>query len=156
MCTVYVFVFVCTVYVFVFVCTVYVFVFVCTYCISVCVCVCVCVCVFKELLLLMLYMYVHTTPQLMVEIGNDRSNLFWEKHCKQERLKADVERDIRESFILAKYKDHSWIPEPSGEDRETLSRQLNICVASNNLMRTIQLLVHRADVRLHVYHCRYL
>ena len=82
----------------------------------------------------------------MIEIGNDRSNQFWEKHCKQERLQADVERDIRESFIRAKYQDRSWIPQPSGESQEALSRQLHICVASNNLMRTIQLLIHGADV----------
>ena len=87
------------------------------------------------------------SPQLMVEIGNDRSNQFWEKHCKQERLQANVERDIRESFIRAKYQDKSWIPQPLGEDRETLTRQLLICVASNDLMRTIQLLIHGADVR---------
>ena len=85
----------------------------------------------------------------MVEIGNDRSNLFWEKHCKQERLQSDVERDIRESFIRAKYQDRSWILQPSGESREALSRQLHICVASNNLMRTIQLLVHGADVSVY-------
>lgn len=81
----------------------------------------------------------------MVEIGNERSNVFWEKHCKQERLQANVERDIRESFIRAKYQDRSWIPQPTGES-EALSKQLLICVASNNLMRTIQLLVHGADV----------
>lgn len=82
----------------------------------------------------------------MVEIGNNRSNVFWEKHCKQERLQANVERDIRESFIRAKYQDRSWIPQPTGESSEALSKQLLICVASNNLMRTIQLLVHGADV----------
>ncbi|CAI8051664.1 Arf-GAP with Rho-GAP domain, ANK repeat and PH domain-containing protein 1 [Geodia barretti] len=82
----------------------------------------------------------------MVEIGNERSNQFWEKHCQQERLEAGVERDIRESFIRAKYQDRAWIPQPTGEDREALSKQLLVCVASNNLMRTIQLLVHGADV----------
>ena len=90
--------------------------------------------------------HAHTPKQLMVEIGNERSNQFWEKHCKQERLQAGVERDIRECFIRAKYQDRSWIPQPSAEDRETLSQQLLVCVASNNLMRTIQLLVHGAKV----------
>jgi hypothetical protein len=84
--------------------------------------------------------------RLMVEIGNDRSNQFWEKHCQQERLQAGVERDIRESFIRAKYQVRSWIPQLPGEDRGSLSRQLFACVASNNLMRTIQLLAHGADV----------
>ena len=87
----------------------------------------------------------------MVEIGNDRSNQFWEKHCKQERLTSDVERDIRESFIRAKYQDRSWIPLPAGEDRETLSRHLLLCVSSNNLMRSIQLLAYGANVRRAIF-----
>ena len=83
----------------------------------------------------------------MVAIGNDRSNTFWEQRCQRERLPGDVEREIRETYIRAKYQDRSWIPEHSGEGTEALSRQLCVCVAGNNVMRSVQLLVHGADVR---------
>ena len=45
----------------------------------------------------------------MVTIGNDNANSFWEHHYLGKRLPADVEREIREEFIRAKYQVKSWI-----------------------------------------------
>lgn len=82
----------------------------------------------------------------MVDIGNDSANKFWENHYQGERLPQDVERDIRENFIRAKYEIMSWIPRPTGENKETLTKLLCVCVKTNNLMRTIELLAHGAQV----------
>ena len=82
----------------------------------------------------------------MVTIGNDNANSFWEHHYPGKRLPADVEREIREEFIRAKYQVKSWIANPSGEGKEALSRQLCSSVMTSNLMRTMELLVHGADV----------
>ncbi len=82
----------------------------------------------------------------MVDIGNNSSNNFWEKHFNGECLPHDVERDIRENFIRAKYETMSWIPRPTGESQESLNKLLCVCVKTNNLMRTIELLAHGAQV----------
>jgi len=83
--------------------------------------------------------------KLMVTIGNDNANSFWEHHYHGEHLPADMEREIRENFIRAKYQVKSWIPTHTGEGRENLSQLLCISVKTNNLMRTLELLVHGAD-----------
>ena len=83
----------------------------------------------------------------MVQIGNDNSNSFWEKHHTKECLPADVEREIREPYIRAKYEMKSWIPRRTGESKEMLSQLLCIAVENGDLMRTIELLAHGADVR---------
>ena len=82
----------------------------------------------------------------MVTIGNDNANSFWEHHYHGTRLPADVEREIREQFIRAKYQDKSWIDNSSREMKEALNRKLCSSVKTNNLMRTMELLVHGADV----------
>ena len=87
----------------------------------------------------------------MQEIGNDNGNRFWEKHWSGERLPADVEREIRENFIRAKYQMKSWIPRPTGESKEALSRLLCISVGTSNLIRTLELLTHGADVSGHLF-----
>ena len=84
--------------------------------------------------------------QLMVDIGNENSNKFWERHYNGDRLPHDVERDIRENFIRAKYEIMSWIPRPTGESQEVLNKLLCVCVKTSNLMRTIELLAHGAKV----------
>ena len=86
------------------------------------------------------------THKLMVTIGNDNANSFWEHHYLGKRLPADVEREIREEFIRAKYQVKSWIATPSVEGKEALSHQLCSSVKTSNLMRTMELLVHGADV----------
>ena len=86
--------------------------------------------------------------QLMNAIGNERSNSFWERHLQEEKLPADVERDIREGFIRAKYEVKSWIPTPTGESRETLSKLLCVAVKTDNLLRTVELLTRGADVSI--------
>ena len=84
----------------------------------------------------------------MNTIGNERANLFWERHSQhRERLPADVERDIRENFIRAKYQVKSWIPTSTGESQETLNKLLRVAVKTDNLMRTVELLTLGADVR---------
>ena len=88
------------------------------------------------------------SAQLMNVIGNERANSFWERHSqRKERLPADVERDIREHFIRAKYQVKSWIPTPTGESKETLNKLLRVAVKTDNLMRTVELLTLGADVR---------
>ena len=82
----------------------------------------------------------------MVRVGNENSNKFWERHFNGDRLPQDVERDIRENFIRAKYEMKSWIPRPTGESQEVLNKLLCVCVQTDNLMRTIELLAHGADV----------
>ena len=88
----------------------------------------------------------HARMQLMVTIGNDNANSFWEHHYHGTRLPADVEREIREQFIRAKYQDKLWIDNSSREMKEALNRKLCSSVKTNNLMRTMELLVHGADV----------
>ena len=81
-------------------------------------------------------------------IGNERANSFWERHSQhRERLPADVERDIRENFIRAKYQVKSWIPTSTGESQEALNKLLRVAVKTDNLMRTVELLTLGADVR---------
>ena len=81
-------------------------------------------------------------------IGNERANSFWERHSQhREKLPADVERDIRENFIRAKYQVKSWIPTPTGESQEALNTLLRVAVKTDNLMRTVELLTLGADVR---------
>ena len=65
----------------------------------------------------------------------------------QPRLQADVVMEIREPFIRAKYEMKSWIPQPTGESPEQLNQLLCIAVTTSNLMRTIQLIAHGAEVR---------
>ena len=65
---------------------------------------------------------------------------------RRERLPPDVERDIREGFIRAKYQDKSWIPTPTGESQDMLNKLLCVAVTTDNLMRTVELLVRGADV----------
>lgn len=64
----------------------------------------------------------------------------------EERLPADVERDIREGFIRAKYEVKSWIPTPTGESKEALNKLLCVAVKTDNLLRTVELLTRGADV----------
>ena len=84
----------------------------------------------------------------MVEIGNKKSNEFWEKHYQRSRLPADVEKEIRENFIRAKYVMRSWIPvEPDNGELLDLDHSLCKNVATDNLMKTIELLARGANVR---------
>lgn len=78
-----------------------------------------------------------------MRIGNDNSNKFWEHHCQGERLPADVEDEIRENFISAKYVTRSWIPQNSVENMD-----LMLCesVATEHLMKTIELIALGANV----------
>jgi hypothetical protein len=85
--------------------------------------------------------------QLMVKIGNDNSNRFWEHHYQGERLPADVESEIRENFIHAKYITRSWVPMSTVENKEVLDNMLCENAASNDLMKTIELLALGANVR---------
>ena len=88
--------------------------------------------------------------QLMVKIGNDNSNRFWESHLKSARLDADVEDEIRENFLTAKYVTRSWIPSDSAiENKDTLGALLCESVATDDLMRTVKLLAMGANVRAH-------
>jgi len=82
----------------------------------------------------------------MVDVGNENSNGFWERHFSGSRLPADVERDIRENFIRAKYETKSWIPRSTGESQQALDKLLCVAATTNNLMRTIELLAHGAQV----------
>ena len=98
--------------------------------------------------------HTRTCTQLMVTIGNDCANTFWEHHYHGDRLPADMEREIRENFIRAKYQVKSWIPTHTGEGRDNLSQLLCISVKTNNLMRTLELLVRGADVSFNLESCQ--
>ncbi len=82
----------------------------------------------------------------MVKVGNDNSNNFWERYYQGNRLSADVEREIREQFIRAKYQMMSWISRPTGESGDMLGQLLCVSVGTDNLMRTLELLAHGASV----------
>jgi len=82
----------------------------------------------------------------MVAIGNDNSNQFWEQHYKGEKLAANVEKEIREEFLRAKYLTRSWIPSAEGETKDSLNRKLCENVSTPNILRTIELLALGADV----------
>ncbi len=83
----------------------------------------------------------------MVKIGNNRSNEFWEKHLQSPRLDANVEDEIRETFIHAKYVTRSWIPRETSENKDTLNALLCENVATDNLLKTVELLALGANVR---------
>ena len=89
----------------------------------------------------------------MVAIGNDRANRFWEYHYVGEKLPHDVEREIRETFIRSKYQGRSWIPPAESSSKEQLSRQLCENVKTGDLLKTLSLVVHGADVRMRNYEC---
>ncbi len=82
-----------------------------------------------------------------MDIGNGESNSFWEKHCKGSRLPADVEKEIREEFIRAKYLTRSWIPVSTVDGSGPSFNEL-LCenVATDNLLRTIELMAQGANV----------
>lgn len=82
----------------------------------------------------------------MTKIGNNNSNGFWEHHYQGERLPADVESEIRENFIQAKYITRSWIPMSTMENKDVLSNLLCENVATDNLMKTIELIALGANV----------
>lgn len=84
----------------------------------------------------------------MVKIGNGNSNSFWEHHYKGERLPANMESEIRENFIHAKYVTRSWIPMTTVETKDALSSHLCENVTSDSLMKTIQLIALGANVSL--------
>ena len=83
----------------------------------------------------------------MVKIGNSNSNRFWETHMQSPRLEANVEDVIRESFLHAKYVTRSWIPRDRIEDKDILSTHLCENVATDDLMKTVELLALGANVR---------
>ena len=85
--------------------------------------------------------------QLMTKIGNDDSNHFWERHYQGQRLPADVENEIREEFIRAKYVTRSWIPRDMVDDKEVFNDMLCENVTTDDLMKTIELIALGADVR---------
>ena len=84
--------------------------------------------------------------QLMVVIGNHNSNQFWEKYYKGEKLTSNVEKEIREEFLRAKYLTRSWIPSSEGHTKDSLNQQLCKNVSTPNILRTIELLALGADV----------
>ena len=81
----------------------------------------------------------------MILIGNDNSNQFWEHHCRQDRLPASVEREIRENFIRSKYQTKCWVPRCE-LSKEELSHQLCAAILGDDLMDTVRLLTQGADV----------
>ena len=83
----------------------------------------------------------------MVKIGNGNSNSFWEHHYNGERLPANVESEIRENFITAKYVTRSWVPMTTVETKDRLSNLLCENVTSDNLMKSIELIALGANVR---------
>jgi hypothetical protein len=83
---------------------------------------------------------------LMVALGNSTANRFWEHHLQQEKLDAEVERDIREAFIRAKYETKAWIPRV-GDDKVTLSKALCVSVTTPNVQRSYELICSGADVK---------
>ena len=105
-------------------------------------------------LLLLLVLINHATPtytptshtQLMLKIGNDNSNSFWEHHYKSERLPANVEDEIRENFLSAKYVTRSWIPQQCVENKDSLDQLLCENVATDTVLRTIELIALGANV----------
>lgn len=82
----------------------------------------------------------------MVKIGNNHSNNFWERHYQGQSLPADVEDEIRENFLTAKYVNRSWVPQGNVENKEALGVMLCQNVATDNLMRTIELIAIGANV----------
>lgn len=84
----------------------------------------------------------------MVEIGNDKSNAFWEQHYTGSGLPSDVEQEIRENFTHAKYVTRSWVPRTAiaAEGKDTLGHLLCQNVSTDNLMRTIELIALGANV----------
>lgn len=82
----------------------------------------------------------------MLKIGNDNSNSFWGHHYQGERLPANVEGEIREDFLSAKYVTRSWIPQQRAENKDSLDQLLCENVATDNVMRTIELIALGANV----------
>ena len=82
----------------------------------------------------------------MVQIGNDSSNKFWEYHYQGQRIPADVEDEIRENFLSAKYVTRSWVPQTTMENKDALGQLLCESVATDNLMKTIELIAMGANV----------
>ena len=88
----------------------------------------------------------------MKVIGNDLSNQFWEHHHQQrERLPANVEREIREQFIRAKYQTKSWIPRRNTSVIEVLNIALCENVKTDNVMETVRLFAYGCDVSVCTY-----
>ena len=58
----------------------------------------------------------------MVAIGNEKANMFWEKHFQGERIAGNSPREIRENFIRSKYESKCWIPRSSGDTQEVLNK----------------------------------
>lgn len=82
----------------------------------------------------------------MVEIGNDNSNSFWQRHYKGDRLASNEEKEIREDFLRAKYLTRSWVQSEEGETKDSLSLKLCENVTTDNYLRTIELIAQGADV----------
>ena len=56
-------------------------------------------------------------------------------------------RDIRENFIRAKYELKAWIPRETHSLHEVLNKKLCQVVKTDNVMETLELIVHGANVR---------
>ncbi len=82
----------------------------------------------------------------MVEIGNDNSNSFWQRHYKGDRLASNEVKEIREDFLRAKYLTRSWIPSEEIDTKDSLSLKLCENVTTDNFLRTIELIALGADV----------
>ena len=59
-------------------------------------------------------------------------------------------RDIRENFIRAKYELKAWIPRDAHSLHEVLNKKLCQVVKTDDVMATLELIVHGANVCLSV------
>ena len=60
-------------------------------------------------------------------------------------------RDIRENFIRAKYELKAWIPREDSIPPDLLNKRLCEAVKTDDVITTLQLIVHGANVRLSIY-----
>eukprot|EP00051_Salpingoeca_urceolata_P023943 m.413051 g.413051 ORF g.413051 m.413051 type:complete len:1593 (-) comp20172_c4_seq19:1349-6127(-) len=82
------------------------------------------------------------TPSLIAlvqSIGSIKSNQFWEANLTTEKPNADSELSEREVFIRAKYERKEFV-QYSLEENVSLETQLEQCVVTDNLMKTVQLI----------------
>ena len=86
----------------------------------------------------------------MNAIGNENSNMFWERKFTEERLAANTEREVKQNFICSKYQHRQWI-EGVYEKQDVLNKLLRVSVKGANLMRTIELLASGAKVGVAVW-----
>ena len=66
--------------------------------------------------------HTHTLSQLFTSIGNERANVLLEKHCHSERIAQDSPREIRDTFIRAKYESKAWIPRNPVDTPDVLNK----------------------------------